>query len=270
MEPASGTVPAGTKLTLTANSSGVTIYYTTDGSTPTKNSPKYDSPILLDKDMKIKIAAARGGVLGNVLTYSYVVTPSPSGKLGAFRSDAAQIRYLSGYRDGAFRPDQPASRYEVAQALARLVNLDDAGGETPFTDVSAEYAETVAKLVRAGLVNGMTETTFQGEGTMTRSQLSKLLTIALGLETDSAAATPFSDVTGHWAVSYIGALTKAGYIKGYTDGTFRPDRPVTRAELAALLNRAAGRRNVPQSTVTFTDVPTDFWGYQDICDAALE
>lgn len=103
---------------------------------------------------------------------------------------------------------------------------------------------------------------------MTRCQLCKVLVLALELEPGEGNGS-FPDVQGHWAAPYIGALTQAGYIKGYTDGTFRPDRPVTRAELVALLNRIVGRANVAGTGVKFQDVGTDFWGYEDIQKAAF-
>ena len=269
----SGKVQKGSQLTLTAKS-GVTIRYTTDGTTPTLRSQVYKNPIPIDGDMTVKVAAVRSGMLGSVVSYTYtlaepeVIQNPPAAKIGTFRTDAASIRYLRVYGNNLFRPDRQATGYEVAGALAYLVALDEGDNALPFTDVDAYYAPTVAKLVRSGLINGMTEDTFQGEGPMTRCQLCKVLVLALELEPGEGNGS-FPDVQGHWAAPYIGALTQAGYIKGYTDGTFRPDRPVTRAELVALLNRIVGRANVAGTGVKFQDVGTDFWGYEDIQKAAF-
>lgn len=270
----SGEVQPGSRLTLKAKNSRITIYYTTDGTDPTQRSSIYRSPIPISGDMTVKIAAAQNNVLGSVVTYTYTQVPSPvvntppAPKLGTLRFDAPSVRYLKGYADGTFRPDQPATRYEVVDALSRLVVLDTGDSSHPFTDVESSRAQTVARMVRAGLINGMTPDTFQGEEPMTRCQLCKVLTLVLELEPGSAQ-TDFPDVQSHWAAPYIAALTQAGYIKGYLDGSFRPDRPVTRAELAVLLNRVAGRENVPAGSYVYQDLPLDFWGYQDIQNAAL-
>jgi S-layer homology domain len=68
-----------------------------------------------------------------------------------------------------------------------------------------------------------------------------------------------SDVAGNWAEPFIQVLVEKGIIAGYPDGTFRPDQPVTRAEFAALLNKAFDLTPTKPST-TFSDVPSKFWG----------
>lgn len=265
----SGEVPVGALLTLKPKSNSVSIRYTTDGTRPSLRSAVYEKPISIEKDMTVKVAAVRGGVLGSVVTYAYTVAaPTAASKPGTFRADASSLRYIRGYEDGSFRPNQAATRYEAVEALANLVTVGEGTAPHPFSDVDPAYADTVSKLVRSGLIKGMTPDTFQGEGTMTRCQLCKVLVLALEL-TPGSGETGFSDTAGHWAAPYISALAQAGYINGYTDGTFRPDLPVTRAELAALLNRAAGRKNVSGTAPTFRDVSGDFWGYEDIQSAAL-
>jgi S-layer homology domain len=67
-----------------------------------------------------------------------------------------------------------------------------------------------------------------------------------------------SDVAGNWAEPFIKALVEKEIIKGYPDGTFKPDQPVTRAEFAALLNRAFDLKEV-RAPRKFKDVPTKFW-----------
>lgn len=265
----SGEVPVGALLTLKPKSNSVSIRYTTDGTRPSLRSAVYEKPISIEKDMTVKVAAVRGGVLGSVVTYAYTVAaPTAASKPGTFRADASSLRYIRGYEDGSFRPNQAATRYEAVEALANLVTVGEGAAPHPFSDVDPAYADTVSKMVRSGLIKGMTPDTFQGEGTMTRSQLCKVLVLALEL-TPGSGETGFLDTAGHWAAPYISALAQAGYINGYTDGTFRPDLPVTRAELTALLNRAAGRKNVSGTAPTFRDVSGDFWGYEDIQSAAL-
>lgn len=218
--------------------------------------------------MTVKVIAFRGSTKGTVESYAFTVSdPRP----GSFAPEASTVRYLVGYSDGTFRPDQPATRYEVAEALNQLLVLRD-GNEAAtalFTDLDPSHASSVSRLVEVGLISGMGDGTFQGEGSLTRVQFCKLLCLALGLEVDAQYSQSFSDVAGHWGIGFIGALAKSGLLKGYDDGTFRPDRPVTRAELAVLLNRAAGREHVSGEAAEYLDVSSDFWAYEDIQNASL-
>lgn len=265
-----GAVPKGSKLTLTTVEdapSNLTIRYTTDGSTPTKNSAKYTNPIVIDKDMTVKIITFKGSTQGTVESYTYTVYTT---RLGSLKKNAASIRYLAGYSDGTFCPDQPITRYEVAQALTYLLELGDGSTAQRFPDMHTQYQTAVSKLVEAGLINGYPDGTFLGNVSMTRAQLCKILCLIMDYkEVPNLAERSFPDVEGHWAIGYIGALLKSGYVKGYDDGTFRPDRPVSRAEFAALFNRIAGRKNVEGDVLDYPDVLFDYWGYDDIHNACL-
>jgi S-layer homology domain len=68
-----------------------------------------------------------------------------------------------------------------------------------------------------------------------------------------------SDISGNWAEPFIRVLTEKGIIAGYPDGTFQPDRPVTRAEFAALVNKAFPDAPEIRAAINFRDVPRGFW-----------
>ncbi len=91
-----------------------------------------------------------------------------------------------------------------------------------------------------------------------------LLTPGLAAPDIAAAATP-TDIGNHWAKAYITRGIQLGFISGYPDGTFLPDKPVTRAEFAKMMNAALG--NNATATITFKDVPSREWYYQDISKA---
>ncbi len=78
-------------------------------------------------------------------------------------------------------------------------------------------------------------------------------------------AAGFSDIGGHWAKEYINSAISRGIVKGYTDGTFKPDKAVTRAEFAAMVNKALG--NTGSASIAFHDVSASEWYYQDISKA---
>ncbi len=78
-------------------------------------------------------------------------------------------------------------------------------------------------------------------------------------------AAGFSDISGHWAKDYINSAISKGVVKGYTDGTFKPDKPVTRAEFASMVNKALS--NAGSASISFNDVPSSEWYYSDISKA---
>ncbi len=93
-----------------------------------------------------------------------------------------------------------------------------------------------------------------------------LLTMAmvLGVCPTPLLAQAFSDTGGHWAEEAVNLWTARGIVKGYEDGTFGPDRLITRAEFAALLNRTFGFTTL--SSREFPDVGDDAWYAGDVCD----
>jgi hypothetical protein len=118
----------------------------------------------------------------------------------------------------------------------------------------------VQALAARKVLGGFPDGSLQPEGQVTRAQLVKMLTLTLGLAPLPEGTLPFSDTAGHWAAAagYLQAGLGAHALDGYPDGTFRPDGPVTRAELVKIVAAAAG---VPAAAgpTTYADVPTDAW-----------
>ena len=116
-------------------------------------------------------------------------------------------------------------------------------GDTGFSDVDAGswYADAVEYVRENGLMSGTTATTFNPEGTTSRGQIAAILYRAAGSPAVSGG-TDFSDVeeTAYYADAIRWASAN-GVVTGYADGTFRPDAPVTRQQMAAILWRYAGR-----------------------------
>lgn len=125
--------------------------------------------------------------------------------------------------------------------------------------VGTDYEAAVEALVELGVVNGYTDGTFQPEKVVTRAEMAKLLVVSAGLEpaADVAkGATRFSDVAGsHWASGYVNVAAEYGYIVGYPDGTFAPDKTVTYAEAVTMALRVLGYRTVVESKGTW---PTNY------------
>ena len=184
--------------------------------------------------------------------------------------------YVQGYPDGTVKPTGNITRAETAAILFRL--MDDASRKTyystksGFRDVASGswYNTYVATLNNAGVITDSSNGYFRPNEAITRAELAAML--AKFSETTSAA-NYFNDVSAkYWAANAIAICAKLGWITGYPDGTFRPDRNVTRAELMAMINRATGR--APKSAdaflpgmKTWIDNTSDKWYYLDVQEA---
>ena len=184
--------------------------------------------------------------------------------------------YVQGYPDGTVKPAGNITRAETAAILFRL--MDDASRKTyystksGFRDVASSswYNTYVATLNNAGVITDSSNGYFRPNEAITRAELAAML--AKFSETTSAA-NYFNDVSAkYWAANAIAICAKLGWITGYPDGTFRPDKNVTRAELMAMINRATGR--APKSAdaflpgmKTWIDNTSDKWYYLDVQEA---
>ncbi|MFB9279463.1 cadherin-like beta sandwich domain-containing protein [Cohnella cellulosilytica] len=135
----------------------------------------------------------------------------------------------------------------------------------PFGDVKANSwsFEAIRAAQRLGIVQGRTDGSFHGGDSITRAEFAAMAANALHLDTASAAngvSTTFSDTKGHWAEPAIRALTAAGVIEGMGDGAFKPNRPISRAEISAILARLMVF-DEPAGNVSFTDT-TGSWARQ--------
>ncbi|MCU6793090.1 S-layer homology domain-containing protein [Paenibacillus sp. WQ 127069] len=179
--------------------------------------------------------------------------------------------YIQGYAEGLFKPENKITRAEMAAILARIVSKDENGAEVAYTDVKADYwaSQAIARVSKLDLMKGYADGTFRSDQIITRAEMASIIARLLGPVTLKAAA--YSDVAKSWAQADIDKASSAGIISGYTDGTFKPENGLTRAEAVTMINRYLGRgplTGVP--TPTWKDVPTSYWGYNDIEEASLE
>ena len=184
--------------------------------------------------------------------------------------------YVQGYPDGTVKPAGNITRAETAAILFRL--MDEGSRKTyystksGFRDVATGswYNTYVATLNNAGVITDSSNGYFRPNEAITRAELAAML--ANFTET-AGAANYFNDVSAsYWAANAIAICAKLGWITGYPDGSFRPDRNVTRAELMAMINRATGR--APKSAdaflpgmKTWSDNTADKGYYLDVQEA---
>ena len=206
-----------------------------------------------------------------------IVLPGVTVKKAAPKLNTADhFAYVQGYPDGTVKPAGNITRAETAAILFRL--MDDASRKTyystksGFRDVASGswYNTYVATLNNAGVITDSSNGYFRPNEAITRAELAAML--AKFSET-TGAANYFNDVSAkYWAANAIAICAKLGWITGYPDGTFRPDKNVTRAELMAMINRATGR--APKSAdaflpgmKTWIDNTADKWYYLDVQEA---
>lgn len=125
----------------------------------------------------------------------------------------------------------------------------------PFGDIEGHWAEEyIVSLFEAGLVGGTAPDVFSPGDKLTRAQSAVLLCRMCGLS-ETAGQAEFTDVAGHWAQGFIGAAAEKGIVKGFPGSVFRPDAPVTRQELAALIDRVLhAPSTIDFNQAFFTDV----------------
>lgn len=134
-----------------------------------------------------------------------------------------------------------AIRY--AMALMRGIDVPQ------FTDVAEDawYHDYVYDLVYRGVVNGMTATTYEPEGKLTRAQFVKLLACSLAdaetLKTYEGKH-PFKDSEGHWAEAYIAWAKDKGIVEGVSATEFDPEAPITREQMATIFGRYALKQGI--------------------------
>lgn len=160
-------------------------------------------------------------------------------------NDSDHFAYVIGYKDGNVRPYGLISRAETTTIFFRLLKDSVRDGNlltsNTYTDVADDYwANTaISTMTGLGIVQGRSADTFDPKAPITRAQFAA---ICARFDTGKSSGTQtFSDISGHWAEKYIQRAAELGWIKGFEDGTFRPDTYITRAQAMTMINRVLNR-----------------------------
>lgn len=211
---------------------------------------------------------------GDKPPYIPPVDPDDSGVSDLLNTDD-HIQYLFGYPEGTFGPENNMTRAEVAQMFYNLLLDQDVTITKTFDDVPANawYAKAVNTLASLGVVSGVGNGDFEPERSITRAEFTS---IAMKFAEGKTGGTNiFSDVKStDWFYRAVVNSTQYGWIHGYGDGTFRPNNPITRVEVTAIVNNMLGRE-ADVDFVTehydelnhFSDLAVNHWGYYHIVEA---
>lgn len=148
----------------------------------------------------------------------------------------SQLSISNGYPDGTFKPNNNVTRAEAVKMIGEALSLDGTLRRTKFPDVSSKmYASGFIDAAnKLSIINGYPDGTFKPGKSITRGEMAFIMKEAFNYK-DSYKRT-FSDVPSKkYYFSAVNALQHAGVIDGYEDGTYQPDKPITRSEFATLL-----------------------------------
>lgn len=192
------------------------------------------------------------------------------------------ISYINGYPDGSVRPDGNITREEISAILYRIKPMAydkpvETTGEV-FPDVSIDRwsVREIEHLSGYGIIEGYPDGTFRPSGNLTRAEFAALIRrfIKSAVIKTANKRSELVDIDGHWAYDDISFIAKAGLIDGYEDGTFRPDREITRAEVMSVINRILGRKPLESYVKSlhfspFNDLEANKWHYVTVLEATI-
>ncbi|MFD1358999.1 S8 family serine peptidase [Fictibacillus halophilus] len=153
---------------------------------------------------------------------------------------------VGGYPDGRFYPEKQILRGEAITMIGRALKLDGSLKATDFPDVTETYFASgyIAEMARNKQVTGYPDGSFKPNHTITRAEVVTLLNRAFALKTQDTSTKIFSDVTTNlYAYEAIQKFATASIANGYEDGTFHPNKPVTRAEMTVFLSKTIKESN---------------------------
>lgn len=209
--------------------------------------------------------------------YIPIIIPTIINKDTGMLNKTDHFAYVIGYPDGTVHPNGQITRAEVATIFFRLLKDEVRDGafttSNSYSDVAYGkwYNNPISTMSALGIITGYPDGTFKPNKPITRAEFAAIA--ARFDETQSGKSATFSDVIGHWAAKEIGIAYYNDWIKGYPDGTFKPDQNITRAEAMTLINRVLERKpESPADLLTnmnkWTDnMDTSKWYYLDVQEA---
>ncbi len=183
--------------------------------------------------------------------------------------------YVIGYPDGTVRPQNNITREEVATIFYRLLREDKlisiATDENNFIDVEADRwsNKAISSLANGGYIKGYEDGSFRPGDYITRAEFATMATRYAQLTANGDIS--FTDTVGHWAEEYVKKAAGAGWVTGYEDGTFGPEKYITRAEVMTIINRMLVRyvdeEGLHKDTKFWIDMDGTEWYYYNVLEA---
>ena len=255
----------------TTSNGGLEIV-TLDGEQYLKFATKEFSPFVLVWD-EVSNSSGGGGGGGNKPSlntedhYGYIVGYPVDYETGEPTDDQARK---------PVKPQGKITRAEVATIFFRMLTDESRNAywsqSNSFTDVAAGawYNNAISTMANAGILDGYEDGSFHPNGYITRAEFATIAVRFFDLSYQGEDLFP--DIDGHWAQDYINQAADAGIIEGYPDGTFGPQKQITRAEAVTMVNRTLDRHPDPdhflKDMLVWPDnLDTEAWYYADMQEA---
>lgn len=244
--------------------------------------------ITADKGYKISDVLVDGKSVGKVSSYTFKsvkedhtikaifaklpTDPDDSGTSN-WLNTKDHFAYMNGYPDSTFGPNRNMTRAEVAQMFYALLLDKDVTTTVAFSDVPANawYAKAVNTLASLGMVTGYPDGTFHPDASITRAEFATIA-MAFAYELKGADCNYYDVPENAWFYTYVAQATTYGWIGG-SNGYFRPNDMITRAEVSVIANNMLGRAadedyvdKHEDDLVTFPDVKPSYWAYYSIME----
>lgn len=232
-------------------------------------------------EWKIKEQGAEGFVIDKMtftdLQTGFTVVNNKSEFPQLIKDD--HFAYMTGYPDGTFGPERYITRAEVTVMFSRLmVEKMHIGVKYPskFPDVTADkwYADNIGHMENFNVVRGYVDGTFKPDQNVTRAEFAAIVSRFDKLT--PSGKVNFADVpANHWAKEVIDSAVTKGWFGGYAGNIFKPDDPIKRSEVVAVVNRMIERqadldfiKTHPSEIKHYTDLTDSYWAYADILEAS--
>ena len=169
---------------------------------------------------------------------------------------------------------EPASTWEYySEKLNQGIQVEEntQPEENPVVEEASNWAVEAIEYVREkGWMQGKTETEFYPKDKLKRAEFATILARVLNLTQYTAKKYEYTDTSGHWAEEAISLVTASGYMKGYEDGSFKPEKNITREEVATVLSNMKLNETLKENTVSvlFSDINESDWSYDAIMKIA--
>ncbi len=196
-------------------------------------------------------------------------------------NETTHFAFIIGYpmEDGReeVRPENNMTREEIATVFYRLLKDEMRDklftAENNFSDVENERwsNKAISTIAKGNYINGYEDGTFKPANPITRAEFVTIAARIYAVDEVYTYDVDFTDVKGHWAEKYINYATASGWIDGYEDNTFKPDKYITRAEVMKIINHVLNRRVKEEGLIPdakrWVDNSQDKWYYYEVIEA---
>jgi hypothetical protein len=224
----------------------------------------------------LKIHTTQPIPAGQLIQIRYASAANAAGALASFELElengARHDKYINGYPDRTFKPENDITRAEVAAILTRLLNRGAERREAvSYPDVGSGHwaASSIEIMKETGIMEGYDDGEFKPEQPISRGEFAAVVLRFIGRDTGVGPASyVYPDIADHWARDLIQSLNDLGIMIG-EEGMFYPSRNLTRAEAVTAINRAIGRGQLAGGfEPSWPDVPESHWAYGHVEEAS--